>query len=309
VKYKFWQFWKWKATKTAELEEAMKRTTDEYDYTVWNLVYKRRAVPEGDWVEATIHQLRTKKGEGNPLNAGWFVQFHRALDKHSRNRKIVERIWNYQDESTGYTALHYLASNTYWMNHKYDPCPHTLRLLLDDVGGFSRGKHRFDMNAKDNHGRTPLHLAIELGTKVADTLIVRGWGINRDQEDEIGRTPLHVALQHERKQLVRKLLEMGVDINKAIKKDLWTRPAAAVGKELKLGDYKKMCSFLKVVQAEIEEQERKKEEEEKEREAAAEREQQRKRNVQQKQASSGSSSSRYKSQSSSGAIAMATVLF
>jgi len=69
-----------------------------------------------------------------------------------------------------------------------------------------------DLMAKDEKGRTALHLAAAAGrTKVVEFLLSRGAEI--DARDSQGRTPLMLAASRGRKQTVKLLLDKGADPN------------------------------------------------------------------------------------------------
>ena len=64
------------------------------------------------------------------------------------------------------------------------------------------------LNARDNNGRTPLHLALELGRgEIVDSLIARGADVNLPDKDN--NSPLHYAAVSGDAGLVRSLLEKG----------------------------------------------------------------------------------------------------
>jgi ankyrin repeat protein len=69
-----------------------------------------------------------------------------------------------------------------------------------------------DVNAKDNFGRTPFHLAAFYGRKeLVELLIDNGADVNA--KDNFGRTPFHLAAFYGRKELVELLIDNGADVN------------------------------------------------------------------------------------------------
>ena len=70
------------------------------------------------------------------------------------------------------------------------------------------------MNAKDEEGLTPLHLAASWGHKeVAELLIGNGADVNTKDID--GWTPLHKAAWQGRKEIVELLIANGADVESA----------------------------------------------------------------------------------------------
>ncbi|MDO5609650.1 MAG: ankyrin repeat domain-containing protein [Pseudomonadota bacterium] len=92
----------------------------------------------------------------------------------------------------GFTPLHGGAGE-----HHFDMA----RLLI---------KHDADVNAKNDQGITPLHLAAH--PEIVDILLANG--ANLEARSAIGRTPLHVATEHpESNDVMASLLRHGADVN------------------------------------------------------------------------------------------------
>jgi len=68
-----------------------------------------------------------------------------------------------------------------------------------------------DVNARDEHGVTPLHIASYRGHEnIARLLLDHGTDVNT--RDKYGRTPLHLACRYGRPTTVHLLLEKGADV-------------------------------------------------------------------------------------------------
>ena len=69
-----------------------------------------------------------------------------------------------------------------------------------------------DVNAKDEDGRTPLHLAVVSANRDVYQLLVDK-GANVNAKDRDGRTPLHLAVESADADVIKFLLDKGADIN------------------------------------------------------------------------------------------------
>ena len=102
-------------------------------------------------------------------------------------------------------------------------------------------KNGADLAVKDKFGRSPLHHAAEFNSNGgADFLISRGADV--DARDSLGLTPLHIAVRERHKEVARFLLSKGADIN-ATDTNGWTPLCYAI----RYGDGKaidKISQFL-----------------------------------------------------------------
>ncbi|MCL2305282.1 MAG: ankyrin repeat domain-containing protein [Planctomycetaceae bacterium] len=55
----------------------------------------------------------------------------------------------------------------------------------------------FDVNAKDNHGRTPLHLAVTEFMEIETIKLLVSYGANVNAIDKNGETPLHLVVRNQ----------------------------------------------------------------------------------------------------------------
>lgn len=94
----------------------------------------------------------------------------------------------------GETPLHVAADS--WVPHR------AVTVLLDAKAA---------IDAKDNNGRTPLHLAAAKGrTAVARALVDAKAAV--DLPDDWGKTPLHHAVEHDHNETVRVLLSSSANL-------------------------------------------------------------------------------------------------
>jgi ankyrin repeat protein len=75
---------------------------------------------------------------------------------------------------------------------------------------------RFDANAQDCDGNSPLHLAVLRQHTALVELLLGTTGINMELKDHSGQTALHLAVLHEQDEIVRMLLEQGADLTAQI---------------------------------------------------------------------------------------------
>jgi len=114
-------------------------------------------------------------------------------------RKYPEAI-NIKDSEDGITLLHYAVMNNRNVNKGNID---VVKLLISQ---------RADVNAKDNKGITPLHLAvIKCNIDVAKLLISKGADVNAT--DKYSRTPLHYVAFQGNIDLAKLLISKGADVN------------------------------------------------------------------------------------------------
>lgn len=93
---------------------------------------------------------------------------------------------------------------------------------------------RYDINARDNEGRTPLHRAVtDCDTDVIEFLIDKGADVNA--KDNEGRTPLHDIAKKDDTDLAQFLIDKGADVN-ARDNEGNTPLLVAVGKKIRAHD-------------------------------------------------------------------------
>lgn len=74
-----------------------------------------------------------------------------------------------------------------------------------------------DLNATDNYGFTPLHLAAWVGIDSVIALLKSGADVNaKSNVHSFGLTPLHLAVSNKQVEIVRELLKQGADIHERI---------------------------------------------------------------------------------------------
>lgn len=172
-----------------EVFETLKQANPEvFGQNYWDFVTKYTPHAPIHWLPDAVRLDHKLKNE-NALSSFLIANPHIDLSEKDSERK---------------TALHWAAVA--------DNQDITRQLLTTQ---------RVDVNARDNDGATPLHLAAgygEEGDVVAVLLNAPQTDINaRDKE---GRTPLHRAIAYNRTAIVRQLLsKKDIDINAVDKKD------------------------------------------------------------------------------------------
>ncbi|SFG11076.1 Ankyrin repeat [Novosphingobium sp. CF614] len=106
------------------------------------------------------------------------------------------QIINSRDVSTGETALHIVTQrrDLTWLNYL--------------VG------HGANVNQSDDHGRTPLQLAVNLGWREGAEFLVEH-GARTSASNDAGETPLISAVHRHDMQLMKVLLQAGADPDRA----------------------------------------------------------------------------------------------
>ncbi|SLJ97510.1 Ankyrin repeat [Novosphingobium mathurense] len=106
------------------------------------------------------------------------------------------QIINSRDVTTGETALHIVTArrDLTWLNY-----------LIS---------HGANVNAADDHGRTPLEMAVNLGWREGAEFLLESKA-SPDPSNDAGETPLIYAVHRKDLQLVKALLQAGADPNRA----------------------------------------------------------------------------------------------
>ena len=103
-----------------------------------------------------------------------------------------------------YNVKNYSGLNVMHMAAQGD-CPNVLIFFKD--------KYKMDVNEKDETGNTPLHWACYMSSESAITFIL-SW-INEEEvniQNKSGKTPLHIALYSDRINIIKKLINKGIDL-------------------------------------------------------------------------------------------------
>ena len=104
-----------------------------------------------------------------------------------------------------YKIKNYSGLNVMHMASQGD-CPNVLIFFKD--------KYKMNINEKDENGNTPLHWACYMSSECAITYIL-SW-INEDEvniQNDNGKSPLHIALFSDRINIIKKLINKGIDLN------------------------------------------------------------------------------------------------
>ncbi len=126
-------------------------------------------------------------------------------------------------DGLGQSALHYALSR--WVGavpaEEEDSALEAVKALLDVKG--------INVELQDNAGRTPMHIAAQVGCVEAITLLLEA-GAAIDPTDSKGMTPLHVAAIRERVESVQALVENGAAIEAMTKEGRTAFSLAASGR-------------------------------------------------------------------------------
>lgn len=166
--------------------------------TIGNRIAISRAI-----LKAAIAALAVSLVLATPARAD-FSDGYKFLDsvKKKEGDKVEQAIMdssqiiNSRDVSTGETALHIVTQrrDLTWLNYL--------------VG------HGANVNQGDDHGLTPLQLAVNLGWREGAEFLVEH-GARTDVSNDAGETPLISAVHRHDKELMKVLLQVGADPDRA----------------------------------------------------------------------------------------------
>lgn len=151
------------------------------------------------------------------------TQMLHVFDSTSRRESVVQLV----------SSLHQTSAKFHYTKHKtllhvmvQNGLSAVCRLLLDVGSERLKNSHtncrcrdvkshltsRFDMNARDEYGRTPLHAAVLYNQEEIVKVLLSG-NASIDVQDYYGQTALHLAARRDLKTIVRMLLSAQANIN------------------------------------------------------------------------------------------------
>ena len=142
------------------------------------------------------------------------------------NKQKFDEFINEVEETEGFTPLHYssfrgnikicsiLIENGANINklsiHNYNMIHMAAKGNQPGTIVFFKEKYLQKIEALDDKGCTPLHLAVQFGSEAA-LLFLLAFGVNVNYKDNKGYTPLHYAVKYNRLKIAKKLIQRGAN--------------------------------------------------------------------------------------------------
>ena len=142
------------------------------------------------------------------------------------NKQKFDEFINEVEETEGFTPLHYssfrgnikicsiLIENGANINklsiHNYNMIHMAAKGNQPGTIVFFKEKYLQKIEALDDKGCTPLHLAVQYGSEAA-LLFLLAFGVNVNYKDNKGYTPLHYAVKFNKLKIAKKLIQRGAN--------------------------------------------------------------------------------------------------
>ena len=142
------------------------------------------------------------------------------------NKQLLEEFINEVEETEGFTPLHYssfrgnikicsiLIENGAIISklsiHNYNMIHMASKGNQPGTIVFFKEKYLQKIDALDDKGCTPLHLAVQYGSENA-LIFLLTFGVNVNYKDNKGYTPLHYAVKYNRLKIAKKLIQRGAN--------------------------------------------------------------------------------------------------
>ena len=142
------------------------------------------------------------------------------------NKQLFEEFINEVEETEGFTPLHYssfrgnikicsiLIENGAIISklsiHNYNMIHMASKGNQPGTIVFFKEKYLQKIDALDDKGCTPLHLAVQYGSENA-LIFLLTFGVNVNYKDNKGYTPLHYAVKYNRLKIAKKLIQRGAN--------------------------------------------------------------------------------------------------
>ena len=142
------------------------------------------------------------------------------------NKQKFDEFINEVEETEGFTPLHYssfrgnikicsiLIENGANINklsiHNYNMIHMAAKGNQPGTIVFFKEKYLQKIEALDDKGCTPLHLAVQFGSEAA-LLFLLAFGVNVNYKDNKGYTPLHYAVKFNKLKIAKKLIQRGAN--------------------------------------------------------------------------------------------------